>query len=119
MLWVLVPITLVMLVQLGGYDAIRDWRTSRRRAREEPIDEWIVELHGDDLGVLRDATFTDMFWKTFQVIGSDARLFNDSYWLQSRFSFRHATSGRRATTAFCGGLRATREAPHVSMRGLC
>jgi hypothetical protein len=81
--------------------------------------EWIVELDSADVGLLRDAIFTDMFWKTFTVVGDDDRLFDESYWLQSRFSFRHANSGRRAASALCGGRHPTREAPQVSMRGLC
>jgi len=118
MLWVIVPIALVVVVQMGVYEAIRDSRMARRRAREEPVDAWIVELDGKDLGLLTDATVTDMFWKTFTVVGDDARLFDESLWLQCRFSFRHAISGRQAS-AYCGGLRPRRKAPHVSMRGLC
>ncbi len=119
MLWVIVPSAAwVVLVQLGTYQTFRDWRVSRRRSREEPVDEWIVEFGDKDLGLLRDAIFADMFWKTFTVVGADERLFDESYWVQGRFKFRHAVSGRRASSAFCGGLRPTPEAPQVSMRGL-
>ncbi len=118
-LWLIAPIVLVVLVQLGAHEAVRDRRIGRKRAREEPVDEWIVELDGIDLGLLADATFADMFWKTFTVVGSDARLFDESLWLQCRFQFRHAISGRQAEHAFCGGGRLPTPAePRVMMRGL-
>jgi hypothetical protein len=39
---------LVSVVQLGVYEMMRD----RRRAREEPVDEWLVELDGSVLSLL-------------------------------------------------------------------
>jgi len=98
--------------------AIRERCAARRRARYEPIDAWIIELDGDDIGLLVQPQVTDMFWKQFVVVGDDARLFDNTLWEQCRFRYRHAWSGRRAEHAFCGGLRPTRDAPHVTMRGL-
>ncbi len=109
---------LIVLAQLVAYATLRGRRTPRSDARAEPVDEWIVELDGEDLGRLTGATVTDMFWKTYTLVGSNPRLFDDSLWLHGRFAFRHAISGRRAPHAFCGGLRPTPDAPHVSMRGL-
>ena len=116
MLWAIGLIALV--VAAGLYAVFRDRRAARPHAREETVDEWIIELDGDDLGRLTNAIFTDMFWKTYTVIGDDPRLFDDSLWETSRFSFRHAISGRQPAYALCGGLRPTRDAPQVVMRGL-
>lgn len=85
-LWVCVPISLGCAVGLG--DALTARRIARRRAREEPIDEWIVVLDGQDVGRLANAIVTDMFWKTFTVTGDDATLFDESFWLHCRFQFR-------------------------------
>ena len=69
--------------------------------------------------MLAGAITTDMFWKTFGVLGTDERLFDDVLWRRCRFRFRHAISDRHAVAAHCGGLRPTRDMPQVSMRGLC
>lgn len=116
-LWLFVPI-IVVLAGPTAYQAVRETQQARRRQREEPIDEWIIELDGDDVGRLVDARFTDMFWKRFTVKGRDPRLFDDALWRQCRFTFRHATSGRRVPHAHFGGRPPTRCAPRVAMRSL-
>jgi hypothetical protein len=118
--WLVVPVVVVtlepVLSDLIAY--LRECRATRQRARLEVVDEWIVSLDGDDIGVLTDSVVTDMFWKQLRVVGDDARLFDESLWLQCRFRFRHAQHGHYAAHAFCGGLRPTRANPFVSMRGL-
>lgn len=116
-LWLFIPI-IVVLAGPFAYEAVRDARLARRRQLEEPIDEWIIELDGADVGRLIHARFTDMFWKRFTVTGRDQRLFDESLWRTCRFTFRHAISGRRAPCAHFGGRPPTRHAPRVSMRSL-
>ena len=116
--WMCVPIAFVVAVQADVFTLIAERRQAKKLAREEPVDEWIIELDDEVLGVLTDSVVTDMFWKTFTVVGDDERLFDETLWLQCRFRFRHVVSGREAPWPFCGGLRPTRAAPQVSMRGL-
>src|SRR5262249_38513276 len=54
-LWVVVP-ALVVHVGASGYETLRHRSAELRRARAEPVDEWVVELDGEDLGLLTGST---------------------------------------------------------------
>jgi hypothetical protein len=98
--------------------ALRARRAAKELARAEPVDAWIITLDDDDLGLLVGMHQTDMFWKLYAVDGDDARLFDHALWLEGRFTFRHAISGRPPRYSICGGQRPTRDEPFVCMRGL-
>ncbi len=117
--WLVIPVVATTAPVVAARVRFAREQRALRRVRElEPQDEWIVELDGVDVGLLTASRVTDMFWKVFFVVGSNPRLFDEQLWLQCRFRFRHAKSGRRAEHAFCGGLRPTVDEPWVSMRGL-
>ena len=120
MWWLVVPVVVVTLEPLLSdlIACLRERRATRERARLDVIEDWIVTLDGDDIGVLTDSVVTDMFWKRLRVVGDDPRLFDASLWNQCRFRFRHALHGHYAAYAFCGALLPTRSDPYVAMRGL-
>jgi hypothetical protein len=129
--WVVVPVLVVTMAPLiadGATDVIA-WRAARRRAWHaralaewrvihEPIDAWVIELDGEDIGHMFGLEITDMFWKTYVVLGDHDDLYDEALWLSCRFRYRHALSARYVDGAFCGGMRPTRDEPFVSMRCL-
>lgn len=84
-----------------------------RRAREPQVSEWLLSLDGQDLAVLSDPVYEDMFWDWYRVTPLHPkfvpRVLDAEAWNRVRFQVRHRQSGLEVSTFSAGGGPPRRE----------